>query len=79
MKIIYKKLVIIFLLFSLFSQLNARGEVMRSMIFPGWGELKMEESKRATIFMATDLSIIATYLLGKSFNCGENKKRFCGP
>ena len=68
MKIIYKKLVIIFLLFTLFSQLSARGEVMRSMIFPGWGELKMEESKRATIFMATDLSIIATFLLGKSFN-----------
>ena len=68
MKIIYKKLVIIFLLFTLSSQLNARGEVMRSMIFPGWGELKMEESKRATVFMATDLSIIATYLLGKSFN-----------
>lgn len=68
MKIIYKKLVIILLLSTLFSQLNARGEVMRSMIFPGWGELKMEESKRATIFMATDLSIIATFLLGKSFN-----------
>ena len=48
--------------------LSARGELMRSLILPGWGELKMEENKRAKIFMGTDLAVIATYFLGKSFN-----------
>ncbi len=48
--------------------LSASGEFMRSLVLPGWGELKMQEKKRAKIFMATDLAIISTYLLGKSFN-----------
>ena len=64
----YRKLVFTFMLLSMVTQLSAKGELMRSLVFPGWGELKMEESKRAKMFMATDLSIIATYLLGKSFN-----------
>ena len=68
MKIMYRKLVFTFMLLSMVTQLSAKGELMRSLVFPGWGELKMEESKRAKMFMATDLSIIATYLLGKSFN-----------
>ena len=68
MKIMYRKLVFTFMLLSMVTQLSAKGELMRSLVFPGWGELKMEETKRAKIFMATDLSIIATYLLGKSFN-----------
>ena len=64
MKIMYRKLVFTFMLLSMVTQLSAKGEPMRSLVFPGWGELKMEESKRAKMFMATDLSIIATYLLG---------------
>ena len=68
MKIMYRKLVFTFMLLSMVTQISAKGELMRSLVFPGWGEIKMEETKRAKMFMATDLSIIATYLLGKSFN-----------
>ena len=64
----YRKLVFTFMLLSMVTQISAKGELMRSLVFPGWGEVKMEETKRAKMFMATDLSIIATYLLGKSFN-----------
>ena len=64
----YRKLVFTFMLLSMVTQLSAKGELMRSLVLPGLGELKMEETKRAKMFMATDLSIIATYLLGKSFN-----------
>ena len=68
MKIMYRKLVFTFMLLSMVTQISAKGELMRSLVFPGWGEIKLEETKRAKIFMSTDLSIIATYLLGKSFN-----------
>ena len=68
MKIMYRKLVFTFMLLSMVTQISAKGELMCSLVFPGWGEFKMEETKRAKMFMATDLSIIATYLLGKSFN-----------
>ena len=68
MKTMYKKTVLAILSFLMISQVSAKGEFMRSLVFPGWGELKMEEQKRANIFMGTDITVIATYLLGKSFN-----------
>ena len=60
MKIMYRKLVFTFMLLSMVTRLSAKGELMRSLVLPGLGELKMEETKRAKMFMATDLSIIAT-------------------
>ena len=68
MKIMYKKTVLVILSLLMIAQLSARGEFTRSLVFPGWGELKMQENKRANIFMGTDIAVIASYLLGKSFN-----------
>ena len=64
----YKKTVLVILSLLMIAQLSARGEFTRSLVFPGWGELKMQENKRANIFMGTDIAVIASYLLGKSFN-----------
>ena len=64
----YKKIVLVMLSLVMIAQVSAKGEFMRSLVFPGWGELKMEEQKRANIFMGTDIAILATYFLGKSFN-----------
>ena len=68
MKTMYKKTVLVILSLLMIAQVSAKGEFMRSLVFPGWGEFKMEEQKRANIFMGTDITVIATYLLGKSFN-----------
>ncbi len=68
MKTIYKKTVLVALSLLMIAQLGAQGEFARSLVFPGWGEMKMEEKGRAKIFMSTDLAIIASYFLGKSFN-----------
>ena len=68
MKSMYRKIIYIILIGIMAQGLSARGELMRSLILPGWGELKMQENKRAKIFMSTDLAVIATYFLGKSFN-----------
>ena len=45
MKIMYRKLVFTFMLLSMVTQLNAKGELMRSLVFPGWGELKWKKLK----------------------------------
>mgnify|MGYP000574239972 CR=1 FL=1 len=68
MKNMYKKIIYVILASIMIQGLGANGEVMRSLILPGWGELKMQENKKAKVFMGADLAIIATYLLGKSFN-----------
>ena len=41
----YRKLVFTFMLLSMVTQISAKGELMRSLVFPGWGEIKMEETK----------------------------------
>ena len=68
MKNIYKKLGYFLVACILIQSLSANGNLVRSIILPGWGELKMEETKRSRILMVSDLSIFVTYLLGKSFN-----------
>ena len=68
MKSTYKKIAYFFLACILFQNLSANSNLVRSLILPGWGELKMEETKRASFLMAADLSIFVTYLLGKNFN-----------
>jgi len=68
MKIMYKKIVYFVFVCILIQSLSANGNLVRSLILPGWGELKMEETKRSRILMASDLSIFVTYFLGKSFN-----------
>ena len=68
MKTMYRKIALVILSLLMLTQLTARGEFTRSLVFPGWGEMKMEEKGRAKIFMSTDLAIIASYFLGKSFN-----------
>ena len=64
----YKKIVYFVFVCILIQSLSANGNLVRSLILPGWGELKMEETKRSRILMASDLSIFVTYFLGKSFN-----------
>ena len=68
MKIMSRKIIYFVIMIVMLQGLSASGEFMRSLILPGWGELKMQEKKRAKIFMATDLAVISTYFLGKSFN-----------
>ena len=68
MKNLYKKIAYFFVACILIQNLSANSNLVRSLILPGWGELKMEENKRSRILMATDLSIFVTYFLGKSFN-----------
>ena len=54
MKTMYKKIIYMILIGIMTQGLSARGELMRSLILPGWGELKMQENKRAKIFISTD-------------------------
>ena len=68
MKNTYKKIAYFFFVCILIQNLNANSNLMRSLILPGWGELKMEETKRSRVLMTADLSIFVTYLLGKNFN-----------
>jgi len=68
MKNTYKKIACFFLACILIQNLSANSNLVRSLILPGWGELKMEETQRSRVLMAADLSIFVTYLLGKSFN-----------
>jgi len=68
MKNTYKKLAYFLFACVLIQNLSANSNLVRSLILPGWGELKMEETKRSRILMASDLSIFVTYFLGKSFN-----------
>ena len=44
------------------------GNVLRSLLIPGWGESKMNHSSRAKFFFTTEILIIGTHFLGKSFN-----------
>jgi len=68
MKSMCRKIICSVVVVIMIQGLDARGEIMRSLVLPGWGEHKMQKDKRAKIFMATDLAVIATYFLGKSFN-----------
>ena len=67
-KTMYRKIALVILSHLMRTQLTPRGEFTRSLVFPGWGEMKKEEIGRAKIFMSTDLAIIGSYFLGKSFN-----------
>ena len=42
--------------------------IMRSIIFPGWGEMKMGYDSRAKIFISSELLILGTYFFGNSFS-----------
>ena len=65
MKIMYKiRIVMLFLLLSVLSANN----ILKSMFVPGLGEKSLGEDSRAKIFMCSEMAILGTYFLGKSFN-----------
>ena len=44
------------------------GDIIRSLVMPGWGELHMNEDSRAKFFFTSEALILATHFLGSSFN-----------
>ena len=65
----FKDKIILVVLFFLFSSIKGanQGALLKSMILPGWGEKTMREDSRAKLFMYTDIAIVFTHILGKSF------------
>ena len=69
MKNTFKKISYLIALTLLFGGVNAaeKGVILKSMILPGWGEKAIGEEARSKIFMYTDMAIIFTHIMGKSF------------
>ena len=59
-------LAISFFFFSMM-QGAGQGDLVKSIILPGWGEKSMGKDSRAKLFMYTDLAIVFTHIMGKSF------------
>ena len=69
MKSIFKKITYLIIFILLFEGAYAEGKnaLLKSLILPGWGEKAMGEESRSKILMYTDIAIIFTHLMGKSF------------
>ena len=68
MKTMFKNIKFI-LLITIFMQLLYPSAVnmMKSFVLPGLGELSMKENSRAKLFFTSEILILSTHLLGKSF------------
>jgi len=69
MKSIYRNIgYIVLLLMCIQLSFASSGNIFRSLLLPGWGEMKMNYNKRAKIFFTSEIIILGTHFLGKSFN-----------
>ena len=44
------------------------GNIIKSLAIPGWGELNINNNSRAKLFFTSEALILATHVLGSSFN-----------
>lgn len=58
------------LLITIFVQLlyPSKGNMLKSLVLPGLGELSMNENSRAKLFFTSEFLILTTHFLGKNFS-----------
>ena len=69
MKKRYSYIVLCILFSCLFcKELSLSGSLLRSVLVPGWGELRLGEEKRAKVLLMSELAIWTSFFMGRSLS-----------
>tara|TARA_B100000809_G_C14808673_1_gene412988 strand:+ start:41 stop:610 length:570 start_codon:yes stop_codon:yes gene_type:complete len=49
-------------------ELSLSGSLLRSVLVPGWGELRLGEEKRAKVLLMSELAIWTSFFMGRSLS-----------